>query len=704
MTMSPPAKPRLIKREDYDLITGRGRFADDVQLDSPLHVAFVRATASEGKIVGLDVSGAIDAPQIHAVHTGADVKTLGVLSLNPVLETSHTLPFEILAQTHVRATGQPVAAVLGTSAQSSADAADLIEVDTEADPTQRLKCVGKQSWQHGSAASIFNAAHLVVSCTIQHPRLAPSPMEPRSISVAYDTKTGCVTVFHSTQTPHRSRSELASILGIDISRIRVVAQHVGGAFGMKASLFPEEVFTVWAAFQHKRDFKWIASRGEDFLAGTHGRGLTTKGWLACDPRGKFLALKAEIEAPIGAWLPNSGLIPAWNAGRILPSGYCIDALDITTCAVQDGRGPTGIYRGAGRPEANMLMERLVDKAARALGQDPFEIRSRNLLRSDAFPHRTATGNTLDSGDYHHAITTLREKSAYTSLMKSRDARRQSGELVGIGTAFYLEPSGSGWESATVTREPDNKVIVASGSSSQGHARETTFAQIAAQAFDLPAANVTVHMGDTDHAPAGIGALASRSTAIGGSAVLQACQQIKQRIKDGEPLPITVQTRYENKGQAWGYGAYLAVISICRDTGTPTLERVVCVDDAGTLVVPDFVHGQIVGGFAQGFGEAMMEQIIYDEDGQLLTGSFMDYAMPRATDVPPLEVHSFETPSPMNMLGAKGVGEAGTIGAPAAILNAALDALAPLGVTDLQMPLTSHRVWCAMQSRQKGPTT
>ncbi|MFT6023908.1 MAG: carbon-monoxide dehydrogenase large subunit [Ascidiaceihabitans sp.] len=699
MTSSDPAKPRVIKREDYDLITGRGCFADDARLDASLYVAFVRAQMSVGQITQLDVTAAQSAPNIYAVHTGDDVNTLGALSVNQVLETCDLPAFDVLARTHVAAIGQPVAAVLATTAQSGVDAAEMIDLDTT-DCARNFKTVGEQKWKTGDAASILDTAPHVVTCTVQHPRLAPSPIEPRSVSVRYDTKTNCVTVWHSTQTPHRTRSELASILSVDIARIRVIAQHVGGAFGLKASLYPEEVFTVWAAFHHKRDVKWTATRSEEFLSATHGRGLTSKGWLAFDAAGKFLALRAEIEAPIGAWLPNSGLIPAWNAARILPSGYRIDALDITTRAVQDGRGPTGIYRGAGRPEANMLMEQLIDKAARVLGNDPLTVRHQNLLDSHDLPHTTSTGNTLDSGDYPRALRGLSDACGYTELVKIRDARRKAGELVGIGTAFYLEPSGNGWESATATLTAENNVIVASGSSSQGHARETTFAKIASQIFDISTDCISVNMGDTDQAPTGIGALASRSTAIGGSAVLQACQEVKTRAQNDETRPIVANVRYENKGQAWGYGAYLALVSICRDTGTTTLERAVCVDDAGTQVMPDFVHGQIIGGFAQGFGEAMMERIVYDDDGQLLTGSFMDYAMPRARDVPHLEVHTIETPSPMNLLGAKGVGEAGTIGAPAAILNAALDALAPLGVTDLQMPLTPHRIWEAIKDSQK----
>jgi carbon-monoxide dehydrogenase large subunit len=422
----------------------------------------------------------------------------------------------------------------------------------------------------GHPDQAFEAANYVVECKIDHPRLAPSPLEPRSISVSYDATTHSATIWHATQTPHRTRSELAAILSIESEKLRVVATHVGGAFGMKASLYPEEVFAVWAAFRHKRDVQWVATRSDDFLSATHGRGLTCAGRLALDGQGKFLALQADITAPIGAWLPNSGLIPAWNAARILPSGYTIASVDISTKAVQNGNGLTGIYRGAGRPEANMLMERLIDKAARATGIDPMDLRTQNLVPVTAMPHDTPTGETLDSGDYAQVLDMLKSKASYLDLLKSQTIRRAQGELVGIGTAFYLEPSGSGWESARVTLHKSGRVTVASGSSSQGHGRETAFAKIAAGALRKDTCDIEVLMADTAKTPEGIGALASRSTAIGGSAVLKACLQASALQEQGKPLPITVETRYENEGQAWGYGAYLAVVSVCGDTGVPTI--------------------------------------------------------------------------------------------------------------------------------------
>lgn len=690
---SPPS------REHSALVTGRGTYTDDVPLDDALHIFFVRSPVASGAVNRLDVKDASQIEGVVHIHTGADVDNLGDLSVNPVIDIDWLPDFPVLASGHLRAVGQPVAAVLADTPAAAQDGAEAVWIDYSETP-QKAKQVAHDSWTNGDMAQALSEAAHVVQCRIEHPRLAPSPLEPRSIAVAYDLNTQCVAVWLSTQTPHRARQELASILGVNVNRIRVIAPDVGGAFGMKASVYPEEVFAVWAAFHHRRNVKWTSSRSEEFLSATHGRGVTSQGTLAIDAAGHILGMSAHIEAPIGAWVPNSGLIPAWNAARVLPSGYNVPALEVTTKAIQSNHAPTGIYRGAGRPEANCLMERLIDKAARILAMDPIEFRQLNLLRADDLPHATSTGNLLDSGDYYRTLDLLNADGEYRRLITERDHRRKNGELAGLGVAFYVEPSGEGWESASVTLDEDGNVHVASGSSSQGHGRETAFAQIAAAALNVPLDRIQVTFGDTDHAPNGIGALASRSTAIGGSAVLDACNRVSARLSTGKRPPLTEFSRYENTGSAWGYGAYLTLISIDRDTGALSLEHIMAVDDTGIVLNPEQVKGQILGGIAQGIGEALIEHVEYDSDGQLLTGSFMDYAMPRAADMAPTVLKNFQTPSPTNILGAKGVGEAGTIGAPAAILNAAIDALSPLGVTDLNMPLTSETIWRAIRAAEQ----
>lgn len=699
------ARPKAIgravpRREDRRLIMGEGRFVADISPDDVLHVAFARSPSARGRIVDLELTDAAGLPGVVAVFSGADVRDVGVLNINPVLEHTGTLHYPVLAGTHVMAVGQPVAAVLAESAHQATDAAeavffDIDEYDLPAPPDGRLN----GHWQRGNVDAAFARADHVVTATVRHPRLAPAPLETRGIVCDYDRTRDIVTVWYASQTPHRARSELARMLGVAKDRIVVIAPDVGGAFGMKASLYPEEVFTVWASLKLKRSTRWIADRWEDFLAASHGRGTGSDGRLALSSDGRFLALQARANSPLGHWLPNSAAIPAWNAGRIMPGGYDIPAVDITTTARQDHTAPVGIYRGAGRPEANCLMERLVDEAARVTGLDPVTIRQKNMVGPDMFPHALPSGASLDSGDYGAALGTLAHVADYDGLKADRDRRQAAGELVGLGLAFYVEPCGSGWESARVTLNPDGTAHVASGSSSQGHGRETAYAQIAADALGLPVEKITVSQGSTADCPTGIGALASRSTAIGGSAVLQACEEALNKSRPAGQA-VSAEVVYDTAGEAWGYGAYLIVLSIDRDTGVPTVEQAHCIDDAGTVINPVMVAGQIAGGFAQGLGEALHEAVIYDDDGQLLTGSFMDYGVPRAKDVPLLEISKMVTPSPNNPLGAKGVGEAGTIGAPAAILNAAIDALAPLNSTDidqLRMPLTPYQLWRLIRS-------
>ncbi|UWR23039.1 xanthine dehydrogenase family protein molybdopterin-binding subunit [Sulfitobacter sp. S190] len=684
------------------LLRGKACFADDAELSDPLFVAFARSTEAAGRIEAVTTDHAMECAGVFAIHSTEDIELAGTLPVNPVLQLSRTPPFPIIAQGHVQAVGQPVAMVIADSRNAAIDGAEAIGIALVAeDMMLEPQEIASGNWHQGDVADCRAAAAHVVTTKVHHARLAPAPLEPRSISVAYDALTDTATIWTSTQTPHRARDSFATILGIDPERIRVIAQDVGGAFGMKASVYPEEVAVVWAAFRHRRSIKWTATRSEDFVAATQGRGITSSGTLTLDAAGKFTSLTAQIDAPLGQWLPNSALIPAWNAARILPSGYGIDAIDIRTSAATINLPPTGIYRGAGRPEAVALIERLVDLAAHVTGIDPIEIRKRNLVPQTAMPFTTATGQILCSGDYAAALTQLAKVSDYDALRTYQAQRRELGALVGIGISFYLEPSGSGWESATVSRDVDGKVTVASGSSAQGQQRHIAFGRIASAQLDQPLSSISVTMGDTATSPEGIGALASRSTAIGGSAVLAASRALKRRIDAGETGPISETVRYENDGQAWGYGAYLVMVSIDSETGTTTIEQATCVDDAGRLIAPEQVIGQIRGGFAQGWGEAMQEAMHHDADGQVLTGSFMDYALPRAYDLPDLHISSTQTPTPTNLLGAKGVGEAGTIGAPPAILNAVFDALAPLGVRELDMPLTPAKIWHAINAATKG---
>ena len=422
-----------------------------------------------------------------------------------------------------------------------------------------------------------------------------------------------------------------------------------------------------------------------------------------DADGHFVHLEARLAFPLGAWLPFSAAMPVRNAARILPGPYRVGSVDIEAHATQSNAAAVNIYRGAGRPEAALLMERLVDAAARVGGIDPVELRRRNLIPASAMPYDTPTGERFDSGDYPAALERACERFGYAAERAQQARRRAAGELVGIGLAMYVEPCGQGWESARVTLLPDGTVTVASGSAAQGQGHQTTYAAIVATVLGLDPQLVTAVHGDTALCPDGIGALASRSIAIGGSAVQAAARAAAARRDAGEPLPLTAESVYTAPGEAWSYGCVIARMSILAETGEPRIERMVWVDDAGRIISPQLAEGQLHGGLAQGIGQAMLERIVYDDSGQLLTGSLLDYALPRAGDMPPLEIDSLCIPATANALGAKGVGEAGTIGVPAALLNAAIDALSPFKVTDLDFPLTAERLWRTINTSTKEPS-
>jgi len=707
----------LRRREDAALVSGRGRYVGDVPLENCLRVAFLRSPAAAGRIGACETEAAREMPGVAAVHTGVDVAHLGALPVNRLLAHTAERPWPVLAHEMVGAVGQPVAAVLADDAQRAQDAAEAVWLDLEDPETLPAHADGRpefgegspdmaESWSQGDVAAAFAAADHVVTAELEHPRLAPASLEPRTIAVDYRPDRDAVTVWLSTQAPHRARTDLAAILDIDAERIAVVAPDVGGAFGMKASLYPEDVYCVWAALAMRRAVRWSASRNEEFLAAAHGRGIRSRGRLAVAADGRFLGLEAEAVAPLGHWLPYSAAVPARNTMRILPGPYAVEAYSLSTSAIVTPTAPVSIYRGAGRPEAAALMEALVDEAAAATGLDPVEIRRRNLLTPDRLPTQRTTGATIDSGDLPKLLDLAGDAADLPEMLARRDRERQAGRIAGVGLAFYMEPSGAGWESATVTWNPDGTVTAATGSSTQGHGRVTAYAQILADLFDTDPDNVTVLVGDTRTCPPGIGALASRSTPIGGSALVAAAREVLAQtsaISRGAPVDeaVTATLRYEVPGEAWGSGCTIAAVAIDPETGVVTLERLVAADDAGLLINPMLAEGQIVGGIAQGIGEALSEAIRYDADGQLLTGSLMDYALPRAASMPEIVLAGQSTPTTVNELGAKGLGEAGTIGAPAAILSAVRDALRPFGAKTPDMPLTSEKIWRALSAAEPG---
>ena len=734
----------LRRFEDAALLTGNGQFVDDLRLPETLFMEFARSDHARGLIVSLNTTDAENMPGVVAVLKAPEPGTLGHAAVNRVLPDMRTLPFPVLPVAEINAVGQPIAAVVATRASIAADAAGLIQAEIEpASLWEGEEPIYRHAFKAGNVAEAFASAAHIVRVTVAHERVAPVALEPRAAMAFWDEGAQMLNVWLSTQTPHRARTDLAAILNLSEKKIRVIAPDVGGAFGGKASIYPEDALVALASLQLKRPVKWRGSRTEDFLAATQGRGATVAGELALDANGKFLGLRARLDYPLGHWLPYSAAVPGKNAARILPGPYVCDHVDIVLEGHAKNTAAVGIYRGAGRPEAAMLMERLADKAAHALGLDPSDIRRRNLIPADAFPYAMATGAVLDSGDYPQLLEMALQKSGYDSAVRARDARRAEGEVCGIGIAVYTEPCGHGWESAEVRLDPQGSIVAATGSSAQGQGRVTAYAQIVADILRTHPQRITVAHGDTGSCPAGIGALASRSTPIGGSALLQAAEQFREKARscaarllqaDPDHLALTesgfetaipvrraltwrdlariaqadaeiaaefgnglrTQVVYEAEGEAWSSGCVIASVTVDRETGTLAVDRIVWVDDAGTIVNPMLAQGQMIGGLAQGLGEAMLERIVYDEDGQLVTASFMDYAIPRAGHIPELVLDKIETPSPFNPLGAKGIGEAGCVGVPAAIVNAAVDALTPFGVTHLDMPLTGEKLWSAMK--------
>ena len=670
-------------------------------------MAFVRSPHAHARLLGIDTHAAKVMPGVVTVLSSQDLGEHRMPAINPLLPVLHQEDFTLLATHTLTYVGQPVAVVVAhTRQQANAAAAHVVlqckvisaNIDTHGDsdshsdhhtpqaPTTRTQ------HRHGNLpTSSANTAQV----RITSPRVTAMAMEPRACSAQWHDDTGSLTIWLGSQTPSRARADMAKALDLPHSQVRLISPDVGGAFGAKASVSPEDLLVALTAQHLRATVRWTATRSEEFAAGMQGRGSHLEGQLQLDAQGHFSGLSAELHFALGAWLPFSAVVPLRNAARILPGPYRVAALDVQGQATQAHAGPVNIYRGAGRPEAALLMETLVEQLARHAGIDPVALRLNNLIAADEMPYTTPSGEVLDSGDYAALLRQACDQFDYAAERQQQTARRARGEWVGIGVALYVEPCGQGFESARVTLHADGRVTVASGAPAQGQGHATTFAQIAAEALGCDASLVTVLMGDTDHCPDGTGALASRSIAIGGSAVVQACRTALALRDGGAAFPVVVDDRFTSD-EAWSCGCVIARMAIDADTGRPTVERLVWADDAGHIVNPTLAHGQLVGGAAQGLGQAMMERLVYDAQGQLITGSLMDYAVPRADDMPPIEITSHHTPSPNNLLGAKGVGEAGCIGVPAALMNAARDALSPLGECALNFPLTSEQLWRAMQ--------
>jgi carbon-monoxide dehydrogenase large subunit len=675
----------------------------DIAPAGALRLVFLRADAA-GRIAALDTAAAAAMPGVRLILTGADFEGAGSASVNLFGLPARPVPMEPLARGRARAVGQAVAAVIAETEAAARDAAEAIGLsldfgDDDAEVVLDLR----------RSAGEARPAVAEVAARVDHALLAPMALEPRGALAAWEG--GRLTAHLCVQTPHRARDDLAAILRLAPDAVRVMTPDIGGAFGAKAGLAPEDAVVALAAMRLGAPVLWLSTRSEEFLSATQGRGMRTGARAAIDSAGRLTALAVEVAAPLGHWMPASTLATLNNAQRIPPGPYAVPRLDVALTGSMTPGAAVSIYRGAGRPEAAMILERVMDRAAAAAGQDPLAFRRANLAPVTA------------QGACSPALAASLEAvaPAWEAAKAWRDAARAAGGVAGAGLAVYTEPCGAGWEWAEVAVTPEG-IVARTGATAQGQGRATAAAQIVAGPLGLHPEAVAVVFGDTGRVAEGMGAFASRATAIGGSALLAAAHGLAEAARaeaarrmncaaeavhlgpEGATgpggtipwpalAPLAVAERHVPEAEAWAGGTVLARVTVDPDTGAVAIAGIDWAEDAGTVVNPMLVEGQLIGGAAQGIGAALMERLVY-ADGQLLTGSLMDYAVPRATDIPPLRLLSVPTPTAANILGARGVGEAGTVGVPAAILNAVMDARPP-GTADLPLPLTPERVWRAL---------
>jgi carbon-monoxide dehydrogenase large subunit len=684
----------VLRREDDRILRGGGRYLDDLERPGLLHAAFVRSPHARARI------SRVTAPPGVTMLGAADVE--GTLPVQSPPGVDHAeAPHPLLAGAEARYAGQPVALVLARSRALAEDAAELVEVsyeplDAVLDPRSAPEALLRFERTSGDVEGAFAAAAHVVRARHAIPRVTAAPMEPRGI-LAEPDGAGGVTAWASAQDVQRTRAALAHALALDPAAVRVILPDVGGAFGSKGTPAPEAAAVAAAALRLDRPIKWAEDRFENFLASSQGRGMQAEVELALDAAGHMLAVRARILADVGAYLYANTAAPPHTAAMLMCGCYTIPAASVTVRGARTDKVPTGPCRGAGRPEAAAFLELTVDQAARELGLDPLELRRRNLVRT--FPYQTPLGWTYDSGDYERCMELAAE---LVEPERTRDGER----VIGTGVALYVERAGGQWEDARVAIERDGRVTADSGSGPHGQGHATTFAQIVADGLGVELDAVTVRFGDSACSPDGVGSFASRSTAMAGSALLTAARRLRARCDEldggrglglaelaaqaGEPLEA--EARFSSD-LVFGSGAYAAVVEIERATGVLRVRRLAAVDDAGVIVNPLLAEGQVIGGAVHGLGTSLTEEFVHDEDGQPTTASFLDYGLPTAAEVPEIRTAFVESPSPNNPLGAKGVGEGGTIGTPAAIGNAVADALGGLRVDP---PYTPAKLWSALQ--------
>jgi carbon-monoxide dehydrogenase large subunit len=770
------------RKEDVRFLTGRGTYTDDINRYGQTHAYIVRSSQPHAAIKRIDTSKALAAPGVVAVFTGADMAADGVGGLpcgwliknkdgSPMKEPAHPP----LVVDRVRHVGDHIAVVIAETKAQAKDAAELVEIDFEplpavVDSLDALKAAAPQvhgdaapgnlcyDWELGDKAAVdaaFAKAHKVAKIDLFNNRLIPNAMEPRAATGDYDPASGDYTLYTTSQNPHVIRLLMgAFVLHIPESKLRVYAPDVGGGFGSKIYHYAEEAIVTWAAGKVKRPVRWTADRSESVMSDAHGRDHHSHAELALDKDGKFLALRVATVANMGAYLSTfASCIPTYLYATLLAGVYTTPAIYAEVKAVFTNTVPVDAYRGAGRPEATFLIERLVDIAAKEMGMDRVEIRRRNFIPTDAFPYQTPVALQYDSGDYFSTLEQAQKTADWAGFEARRTEAKKRGKLRGIGVSTYLEACGIApsniagalgaraglYEAATVRVHPTGSVTILTGSHSHGQGHETTFAQVVAETLGIGIDQIDVVHGDTNKIPFGMGTYGSRSLAVGGTAIVKALDKVVNKakkiaahlleasvndieFKDGKftvvgtdksktfgeialtayvphnyPLEelepgLEENAFYDPKNFTFPGGCHIAEVEIDPDTGVTKVVKFTAVDDVGRVINPMIVEGQVQGGVAQGIGQALLENCVYDKDGQLITGSYMDYAMPRADDLPSIGVATHTTLCTHNPLGVKGCGEVGAIGSPPAVINAVVDALKDHGVTHMDMPASPQKVW------------
>jgi carbon-monoxide dehydrogenase large subunit len=765
----------VTRKEDARFLTGHGRYVADIDFPRQAYAVFVVSPHAHARIRAIDTAAAEALPGVDAVLTGEDWAADGLGTLDP-----EAMPEDMggpkgvrtkrppLAQGRARYVGERVAVVVAASEAVARDAAELVAVDYEELPAvvsvaQALRpgapLVHDEAADNTSftmrlgnadaADAAFARAHHVARLSLYNNRVTAVTMEPRGCLADYDPGTRRWTLYTSTQNVHGVRQTLAHhILHVPESRIRVVARDVGGGFGMKGNVYPEEAIVAWAARRVGRPVKWIPTRSEALLGDYAGRDQRVAAELALDADGRFLALRWTGSHNVGAYIEGAGAIPIIFSLKLAPTVYDIPAVSVTSSLVFTNTAPTVPYRGAGRPEAVYIMERLVDRASREMQIDPAELRKRNLIRPDAYPLETRTGWTYDTGNYAAALAKCQALADWEGYAARLAESKAAGKCRGHSITYYVDNTGVFNERMEMRFDPSGELTILAGTLSHGQGHETTYAQMAADWLGVPEDKIHLEQADTDTVAIGRGTYASRSMMVGGSALRGAADEVVERGKrfaahfleadtadiafaDGAftiagtdrsmPIAQVAQMSFMPVGlpselgmglqgagafnsdlPSFPNGCHICEVEVDPETGAATIERYTVIDDCGTVINPLLAKGQIMGGVAQGAGQALLEDVIYDADnGQLLTGTLMDYGIPRADTLPAVNIDFSPVPSTTNPLGAKGVGEGGTVASTPTVVNAILDALAPFGVSDIPMPATPERIWRSLRDHAPG---